>query len=107
MAIAEINMEQFETEVLQSEKVVVLDFFGPTCRPCKAMLPSLELVNNSYEGKVKVVKINAEKEAGLVQTYEVQGVPTLLLFKQGSLQDRKTGFLQASQIKEWVGKYVD
>jgi len=102
MAVVDVTTSSYEAEVVQTEKLVLVDFWTPTCRPCKAMQPILKQIDASLGEKVKVVKVNAEAEPELVKKYEVQGVPTCLLVKEGKILDRKTGYLQPSQLKSWV-----
>jgi thioredoxin 1 len=106
MSIMELTKDNYEKEVLNSEKPVLLDFWGPTCRPCMAMHPSLEIINTNYGERIKVAKVNAEKEQDLFSIFKVQGVPTLLILKNGKIADRKTGYQQTSQLKEWVEQHI-
>ena len=89
--IVEFNQENFQEKGLSFKGVLVVDFWSPTCLPCKQMTRILEeLVLDSPE-QVQIAKVNADVNPGLVQTYNVRALPTLLFFKDGQLQETKTG----------------
>lgn len=104
--ILEVQEKDFN-EILSNNKVVLVDFWTPSCRPCKAMQPVLGQLAGSLEGKLKVIKVNAEQEQSVVTRCDVQGVPTLVLFRDGQEVGRKTGYVQGSDLKKWVEDYLD
>ena len=87
----EVTKDTYEAEVLQSTMPVVVDFWGPKCGPCLALLPSVEELAKEYEGKVKFCKLNVVENRRQVISLKVMGVPTFLFYKGGEVQDRLTG----------------
>jgi thioredoxin 1 len=90
--------------IINTDKLVLVDFFADWCQPCKIQAPILEQVAKDLSGKVKIIKINVDKNMGLAQQYQVQGVPTLALFRNGKLVWRKSGVMQKQQIKQIVSE---
>ena len=90
MAI-ELNRENFETEVHVSKKPMLIDFWGPQCKPCLALLPAIEELEKDYEGRLKVAKINAAENRMLCAKLRVMSLPTLLLYRNGAETQRLTG----------------
>ena len=87
----EVNADTFEQEVVQSEMPVVVDFWGPQCKPCLALMPSVEKLAEEYDGKLKVVKVDASKNRRLCISLRVLGLPTFLFYKGGAEVNRLTG----------------
>ena len=81
----------FDTEVLQSETPVVVDFWASWCGPCRMVSPILDELASEYQGKVKVVKVNVDEERELAGKYQIQAIPTILFFKDGKLADKVIG----------------
>ena len=86
-----ITDETFEQEVLKSDLPVLLDFYADWCGPCKAQVPALEAVAATYEGKVKVMKLNIDDNGDTTQKFAVMSIPTLILFKGGEPAERLVG----------------
>ncbi|WP_352425873.1 thioredoxin family protein [Aminomonas paucivorans] len=89
--MVELNKEIYEAEVLQADLPVVVDFWGPSCGPCLALMPEVIKLGESYEGRVKFCKLNAAENRRLCATLKVMGLPTILFYKGGELVDRITG----------------
>jgi len=87
----EVNKDNFEDEVLNSDSPVVVDLWGPKCGPCMALMPQVEELARKYEGKVKFCKLNVAENRRLVISLKVMGVPTFLFYKNGEIVDRVTG----------------
>jgi thioredoxin 1 len=102
--VAEVNDADWETEVLQAELPVLVDFWAPWCGPCRVLGPVVEQVAEKYQGKAKVVKVNVDDNNETSARYGIRGIPTLLVFKQGAEVDRRVGPppnpLEISQIIE-------
>lgn len=105
MAI-DVNKENIESEVLQSEKVVVADFWAPWCGPCRKLSPVLEELEKSFDGKVKLVKVNADENFDIMKDYSVSGLPTLLVFKNGEAVERMAGLIPKSSIINNIEKHL-
>lgn len=100
-------MEKFE-ELIKGNIPVLVDYFATWCGPCKMMHPILEDVKKQLGDKVKILKIDIDVPANRqsVYTYQVQSVPTLMLFKDGKMLWRQSGVVQAKPLKEIIEKYV-
>ena len=99
-----VNAESFETEVLNSNIPVLVDFYSDSCVPCKRLSPVLAEIEEQYADSLKVVKININFDAELVEKYEIQAAPTLILFKNGEEIDRLRGAVKKSEITELIEK---
>ena len=87
----EITTDNFESEVLESDVPVVVDFWAEWCMPCKMIAPVLEELADEYDGKVKVGKLNVDEQADLAAQYNIISIPTLLLFKDGEVAEQHVG----------------
>lgn len=101
MEILKINEDNFEKEVLESEKTVLIDFFADWCGPCKMLSPIIEQFAKENE-KVKVVKINVDELPDLAVKYGVRSIPTLVVIKNGEEVNRSVGLIDKSEILELV-----
>jgi len=90
MAI-DLNRDNYETEVLQSKEPVMVDFWGPQCRPCLALMPAVERLEKEYAGKIKVAKVNATENRMLCAKLRVISLPAYLFYKDGVETNRLTG----------------
>ncbi|HCC34634.1 MAG TPA: thioredoxin [Ruminococcaceae bacterium] len=97
-----INAELFETEVLESDIPVVVDFWADWCGPCRMLSPIVEEVAEDLKGKVAVVKINVDEEQDLAQNYKIKSIPTLILFKKGEEAGRLVGLHSKADILKFV-----
>lgn len=98
----------FETEVLKSSEPVLVDFFAEWCGPCKAMAPALAAVSEEMAGKLKVVKLDVDSNPQITNNYQIQAMPTLIMFKGGEVVDRHTGALvQKSKLEAWIKNTVE
>ncbi|MBQ4155827.1 MAG: thioredoxin [Clostridia bacterium] len=95
-----ITKENFEREVLNSDVPVLVDFWATWCGPCKMIAPTIEMLAQEYEGKVKVGKIDVDEEQEIAMKYGVASIPTLVLFENGAEVNRKVGFMPKSEIEE-------
>ena len=103
----EVSSETFEKEVVQSEKPVLVDFWGPQCAPCLALMPQIEKLELTYGDKIKITKIDASKNRRLCLQLKVLSLPTFLFYKNGQAIARLTGqSLQIQDIEQEVKKIV-
>lgn len=98
MVVTNLTNENFETFV--SDKITVVDFWAPWCGPCQMMAPVFEELSEEFQGKINFAKVNVDENRDLSMQYSIQGIPTLLIFKQGELIDQITGFLDKSRLRE-------
>ena len=103
-------MEQKTTnkfaDILQQEDVVLVDFSAEWCGPCKMMKPILEEVKSKVGDKARILKVDVDKNPALAASYEIQGVPTLMIFKQGKLVWRQSGVMKAPQLARLLMEQV-
>ena len=105
-AVLEVSDASFETEVLQSDKPVLVDFWAVWCGPCKMIGPIVDQVADSYAGRLKVAKVNVDQNGASPSRYGVRGIPTLILFKDGKVVDQIVGYVSADVIEAKVAKVV-
>jgi thioredoxin 1 len=89
--ILDVNRENYETEILQSKGSILVDFWGPKCGPCLALMPVVEKLDQEFGGKVKVAKVNAAENRMLCAKLRVMALPTFLLYRGGVEKRRLTG----------------
>lgn len=102
MSTTKVTDGSFENDVLRSSQPVLVDFWAEWCGPCKQIAPALEDLAKDMSGKVTVAKINIDENPTTPQKYNVRGIPTLLLFKNGQVAAQKVGSLPKSKLYEWI-----
>jgi thioredoxin 1 len=91
---------------LNDQKAIIVDFWSPTCQPCKQIEPGLKQIASDYESKVKVLKVNVNDCPKTSSRYLVRGLPTLLFIKNGSVQSQMVGTVNAKQIERTLQKVI-
>ena len=104
--VQEIDVNSFQEEVLNSNKITIVDFFANWCGPCRKLSPILEEVEQELSGDVKFTKINTDENIEAAKTYQVSGLPTLLVFKNGEPVERMVGLMPKSSIITNIEKHL-
>src|SRR6266700_1841451 len=105
-AIFEVTDGNFDQMVLKSDQPVLIDFWAAWCGPCKALAPIVDEVATSFEGRVKVGKMDVDSSPVTPQRYGVRGIPTLLIFKNGQVQEQIVGYVPRETIEKALNKLV-
>ena len=105
-AIVEVTDANFDSDVLKSDKPVLVDFWAAWCGPCKALAPIVDEVATAYSGKIKVGKMDVDKNVATPQRYGVRGIPTLLIFKGGKVQEQIVGYVPKETIQKALDKQI-
>ena len=103
MAEIVLTIDNFKTEVLESDIPVLVDFWAPWCGPCKMLGPVISQIAEEYDGKVKVGKVNVDEEEELAAKYGIQSIPTVLLFKGGEVVEQSLGFKPKAFFEGLIG----
>ncbi len=104
--IVDVTDGSFETEVLQSQLPVLVDFWAEWCAPCRQLAPSLKDLADDFQGRLRVAKVNIDDNPATPGRYGIRGIPTLILFKNGQIEATKVGGMPKSKIYEWVESVV-
>ncbi|MDV4159052.1 MULTISPECIES: thioredoxin [Rhizobium] len=102
MATVKVDINNFQSEVLESAEPVVVDFWAEGCGPCKMIAPGLEEIAVEMEGKVKVAKLNIDENPELAAQFGVRSIPTLAIFKGGEVADISVGAMPKTAILDWM-----
>lgn len=97
--IVHLNGENFENIVLKNDKPVLVDFWAVWCAPCKMQAPILKDLSTEYEDRIQIAKVDVDQNRGLAAEYRITGIPTLLIFVDGKIEERLVGFQAKEKLK--------
>lgn len=100
--IVNVTDSTFEDEVLKSDVPVLVDYWAEWCGPCKMIAPVLEEIADEYDGKLKIAKLNIDENQQTPPRFNIRGIPTLMLFKNGDVDSTKVGALSKSQLTAFL-----
>jgi len=104
--LTSVDQNNFQTVVLQAIDPVLVDFWAPWCGPCRMVAPVVDKIAQTYQGRLKVVKLNTDDSPSIAGKYEVSGIPALILFKGGEPVDRIVGYVPEKQLSAMVEKHL-
>ncbi len=102
--IIELSDSNFDTEVIKSETPVLVDFWAPWCGPCRAIAPIVEEISSSYQGRLKVGKLNVDENQQTTMKFGIRSIPTIIIFKGGMAVEQIIGAVPKGEIERVVGK---
>ena len=106
MAVGKVPDATFESEVLKATGPVVVDFWAEWCGPCRMIAPALEEIAGSLGEKVKIVKLNVDENPQTAAKYNIQSIPTLMIFKNGDMSSRQIGAAPKQKLEQWITSAV-
>lgn len=97
--IINVTSQTWDSEVLQSKGIVMVDFWAVWCGPCRMIAPTVEELAKEYEGRIKVAKLNTDENPDIASRYKIMGIPTIMFFKDGEKVDQIVGAVPKPQLK--------
>jgi thioredoxin 1 len=101
-----VTESDFQNEVLDADKPVLVDFTAVWCQPCRMVDPIIKQLAQDWDGKVKVVKLDADENPNILMQYGVMGIPTLMLFKSGQVKERVTGYQPKDKLVKKINPHI-
>ena len=102
MSTIKISDETFEEEVISKGKPIIVDFWAEWCGPCKQIGPILEEISDEYREKVTIGKLDVDENPEIASKYQIRGIPTMMLFNNGTLIDTKVGLSSKNDLIQWI-----
>jgi len=102
----QVNDDNFKKEVLESEELVLVDFWAPWCMPCRMLAPTIEEIAEEMDGKIKVCKMNVDENVQYPQEYGIMSIPTVMLFKDGQVVETMIGLQPKEEIVKTIQEHL-
>jgi thioredoxin len=96
----------FDTEVYESDKPVLIDFWAPWCAPCRMVAPVIDALAGEYGGKAKIAKVNVDENPGISRRFNIRSIPTLMIFKDGKLVETAVGAHPKPALEQLLDRHV-
>ena len=106
MSTIKISDETFEEEVISKGKPIIVDFWAEWCGPCKQIGPILEEISDEYREKVTIGKLDVDENPEIASKYQIRGIPTMMLFNNGTLIDTKVGLSSKNDLIQWIDNNI-
>tara|TARA_B100000686_G_scaffold226558_1_gene233823 strand:- start:20247 stop:20567 length:321 start_codon:yes stop_codon:yes gene_type:complete len=106
MSTIKISDNTFEEEVITKGKPIIVDFWAEWCGPCKQIGPILEEISEEYKEKIKIGKLDVDENPEVAGKYQIRGIPTMMLFNNGSLIDTKVGMSSKNDLINWIDQHI-
>ncbi|TAN09965.1 MAG: thioredoxin TrxA [Burkholderiaceae bacterium] len=104
--IKHVSDSSFETEVLKSDKPVLVDFWAEWCGPCKSIAPTLDELATDYGERLQIAKVNVDENQAIPAKFGIRSIPTLMIFKKGELADSRIGALTKAQLSKFIDQQL-
>ena len=105
-SVRSVSSTEFEREALQADGLVLVDFWAAWCPPCRRLAPTLDALAAAYAGQISVLKVNVDENPDLSARYGIQSIPTLMLFRDGRMVERRLGALPMDELRRFVDAHV-
>jgi len=105
--VSEVTTSTWDSEVIQAQGVVMIDFWAAWCGPCRIISPTIEELSKEYIGKIKVLKLNTDENSDIASRYQVMGIPTIMFFKDGTKLDQIVGVVPKQFLKAKIESYLN
>ena len=106
MATVNVTDASFSEDVLESDKLVLVDFWAEWCGPCKQIAPALEDISEEMGDRIKIAKVNIDESPDTPGKFHVRGIPTFMIFKEGQVVATKVGAMTRSKMTEWIEEHA-
>tara|TARA_Y100000817_G_C16462420_1_gene369907 strand:- start:93 stop:413 length:321 start_codon:yes stop_codon:yes gene_type:complete len=106
MSTIKISDKTFEEEVISKGKPIIVDFWAEWCGPCKQIGPILEEISDEYKEKVTIGKLDVDENPEIASKYQIRGIPTMMLFNNGTLIDTKVGMSSKNDLIQWIDNNI-
>ncbi len=104
--VLELNVNDFDQEVMSSDRLVVVDFWAQWCGPCKILSPIMDNLSETFEGKVKITKVNVDEQPELTTRFKIMSLPTILFFKDGEIIEKIAGMRNEADLQKTIEKHL-